>query len=307
MSRLSTLPPNFRPMLAAPLLDPEVEHTDDVVMAAMQKLKYPVYASLKMDGIRAIKSDYLVSRSLKLIPNIGILARATYLPVGLDMELWNPTLSFHEIESIVMSDNHGDHEKIMFYAIDWYAANVEYHYRIQETYLYAAKYGYVFHYPILCDNPYELFKFEKRCIEEQGEGICFREPKGKYKFGRSTLREQGLVKLARSIREEGTIIGFEEQLENRNRARRNDLGLMDRSSMKGRLRGKETLGAFVVQNDNGHVFKIGTGVGLTDELREEVWLNQDKYLNMRLTYKAKAHGKKIKPRCPVFVGFRRDV
>ena len=89
-------------MLAAPLMPTGVEHTDENILREMQKLRYPVLATLKKDGIRAIKLDNLVSRTLKLIPNKSIRSRAEKLPYGFDMELWNPSLTYDEVESSVM-------------------------------------------------------------------------------------------------------------------------------------------------------------------------------------------------------------
>jgi len=85
-----------QPMLAASLLPPDVEHTDEVVLAAMKRLKYPVIATVKLDGIRAVKTTDLFSRTLHLIPNESIRRRAMILPYGFDMELWSPELDYNE-------------------------------------------------------------------------------------------------------------------------------------------------------------------------------------------------------------------
>ncbi len=163
---------------------------------------------------------------------------------------------------------------------------------------------YVHPIPYLCRSADELFEFEKRAIEERGEGICFRLPDSPYKQGRSTLKEQYLVKLSRFVRTEATIIGFEEQMHNANRSKRNAVGMMDRSSRQSGLRGKGVLGAFIVRDDNGLVFNVGTGVGLTDAMREQVWLSQLNWLGARITIKHKPHGQKLKPRSPIYVGRR---
>ena len=106
-------------MLAASLLKPTDSHSDESILAAMQKLRYPVLATLKLDGIRAIKLDDLYSRTLKLIPNKSIRARAMKLPAGFDMELFNPDLQYDEIESIVMSREHLKSDLIQFHILDW--------------------------------------------------------------------------------------------------------------------------------------------------------------------------------------------
>ena len=59
-----------RPMLAASLLPPSVDHSDENILAAMAKLRYPVLATIKKDGIRALRMNgTLLSRTLKPIPN----------------------------------------------------------------------------------------------------------------------------------------------------------------------------------------------------------------------------------------------
>ena len=37
--------------------------------------------------------------------------------------------------------------------------------------------------------------YEERCLEQGYEGVMLRDPNGLYKFGRSTMREQGLIQV----------------------------------------------------------------------------------------------------------------
>lgn len=304
------------PMLCASLLPPEVECTDAVVYEAMKKLRYPVLASLKVDGIRALRlNGTLLSRKLKRIPNKEICSASTIMPGGFDMELWTPELEYNDIQSIVMSHVHSDWIKIKFYVLDRFfpeRPDLGYAQRLDEV----AKWidscsesttRLRFNIPIYCRSAKELFEFEKKCIEEQGEGICFRTPNSPYKMGRSTLEEQYLVKLSRSVRDECIIIGFKEQMENGNRESRNALGHMDRSHSIENMTGKNTLGAFIVRNTAGQEFPIGTGVNLTNKFRKWIWENQDQFLGQIWTYKSKAHGKKLLPRQPILVGPRNKI
>lgn len=296
------------PMLAASLLPPDVEHTDEVVYEAMSRLRYPVLATLKKDGIRALRlNGTLLSRRLKQIPNRHICDKFKSLPAGFDMELWNPGMEYNDIQSIVMSEEHEDQDKIEAHVLDWFVPehpNMPYNTRIHNAVI-AGK-GCVRAYPFRCENPQELFDFEKKCIEEQGEGICFRTPDSPYKQGRSTLNEQWLVKLSRFVRDEAVIIGFKEQMENGNKEKRDGRGHMNRSTYAHLMRGKNTLGAFIVRNKEGQVFPIGTGVGLTDKVRQYIWDNRHSYLDRTLTYKCKAHGRLLLPRQPIFVGWRNE-
>ena len=121
----------IRPMLAASLLSPDIEHTDDNVYAAMKKLKYPVISTVKLDGIRALKTTDLFSRTLHLIPNESVRRRAMILPYGFDMELYSEFLTYNEIQSIVMSEEHEDSDKIEFHVLDDFNSEYGYQLRLQ--------------------------------------------------------------------------------------------------------------------------------------------------------------------------------
>lgn len=298
-----------RPILAAPLMPSGIEHTDGNILDAMKKLTYPVGATLKLDGIRAIRlNGSLVSRTLKPIPNKKIRNASIILPAGFDCELWSRELSYCEIESIVMSREHPDWEKIKFHVLDWYADdNFNYHERMVNVAVVMRNFsnGQVkFVPPIICHNAEQLFSFFLSVEQEAGEGICFRKLYSPYKQGRSTLREQFLVKLARFSYEEATIIGFTEQMENGNPDKRNGTGMMDRSKDSGNMIGKGTLGSLIVENKSGQQFSIGTG--FSDKLRHNIWDNRTTMLNKQITYKCKRHGEKLLPRSPVFHGFRKE-
>jgi DNA ligase-1 len=299
------------PMLAVSLLPPEVECTDETVFAAMRKLHYPVLATLKKDGVRGLRLNCtLLSRSLKKIPNKSIAARSLILPGGMDVELWNKSLEYNEIQSIVMSREHVASDQIQFHIIDWYIPEclgmsyVERMARVAGLMPEMPSEYVKFGPPVVCQNAEQLFAFEQLVIEEVGEGICFRTPNGPYKFGRSTLKEQWLVKLTRWKYDEAEIIGFNEEMENCNAAGTDARGKTERGHSIFNLVGRNTLGAFRVKNAADQVFPIGTGVGLTDVCRKEIWDSRDSYLGRVIKYKAKAHGTKVLPRSPVFCGFR---
>jgi len=304
-----------RPMLAAALLSPSDPHTDESIYAAMQKLKYPVLVSTKKDGIRALRLkhngvDSLLSRTLKPIPNHSIRERSLVMPSGFDMELWNPSLSYDEVQSIVMSAEHPDSDLIEFHVLDW-ILDVGYYDRQTLLDDWFVDYGdemtdVLMKPAILALNADNLFTYFTQSENEGQEGICFRTPDSPYKQGRSTLKEQYLIKLCRNLRSEVTIVGFMEQMENGNAEDRNTVGMMDRSSHQVNMFPKDTLGAFVVVDNKNRHFNVGTGVGLTDKLRKHIWMNAKQFLGKQITIKYKPHGEKDLPRSPIFVGFRED-
>ena len=309
------------PILAAPLLPPESTHTDDEIFAAMKQCKYPVGVTLKKDGVRGIRANgTLLSRSLKKIPNKSIRDAALIMPGGFDMELWNQDLEYHQIESIVMSAEHPDSDHIQFHVLDWMGPATEGFGYAERCRLIGSWMNQAandvwkdtvprvkFAPPLVCHNAEQLFAFYKAVVQECGEGICFRTLDSRYKQGRSTLKEQCLVKLAPFIFEEARVVAIEEQMENGNTEKHNATGKMDRSSFAGNKQGKNTLGVLIGEDiKTSQLVRCGTGLGLTKVLRQHIWNNFDQYKGKMFTYKHKPHGKKNLPRSPIFHGWRKE-
>ena len=85
------------------------------------------------------------------------------------------------------------------------------------------------------------------------------------------------------------------------------MGLTKRPSFKAGMIGKGVLGAFLVKNKEGVEFRIGTGVGLTDKKRAEIWDSRVAWIGKTIVYKSKKHNEKNKPRSPIYVGERKDI
>lgn len=298
-----------KPLLAASLMSPDMEHTNENILQTMKQLTFPVIATLKLDGIRALKTHDLVSRTLKMIPNESIRRRAMKLNRGFDMELFSTDLSYDIIESIVMSEEHERSSEIKFHLLDIYSMEAGYDERMHRMLQFEGSITWddiVFPTLEHIWNADDLMEFFLKCEEEEGEGICFRRVNSPYKQGRSTLKEQFLVKLSRYLRSEVTIIGFEEQMENTNSIKRNAIGKIDRSKCAGGMVSKGTLGAFLCVTEDGKPVRVGTGVGLTDSLRQSVWNNKRLWLNKQITIKSKPHNMKIAPRSPIYCGRREE-
>ncbi len=151
----------------------------------------------------------------------------------------------------------------------------------------------------------EVVAYELKCVNGGFEGAMIRTSTGKYKAGRCTLREQNIFKRKPTEDDECTIIGFEEQMMNLNKSKKNEMGNMVRSSHKGNKVGKGTLGKFLVESPKWeNPFAIGTGKGLTNELRQKIWDNQSYYMKQTITYKFQLYGSIDAPRQPIYKGFR---
>lgn len=150
----------------------------------------------------------------------------------------------------------------------------------------------------------ELCEFEEYCVEQSWEGAMYRAPGGPYKRGRSTIPESYLVKWKRFEREEATIVGFREQTTNTNEATIDARGYTKRSSHKENKIGLDTLGAFECHDPRWpETFKLGTGVGLTKDVRKKIWDEREKYLGRKVIYEYQVAGSKDAPRIPTWKAF----
>ena len=131
-----------------------------------------------------------------------------------------------------------------------------------------------------------------------------RDPMGTYKFGRSTVRDNILLKVKRFLDDEAVVIDIEEKMHNENEAQKDAFGRTKRSSSILGLVGANTTGTLIVENKEGQVFGIGSG--LNDLMRDEIWNNKEKYLGCLVKYKYFPQGVKELPRHPVFLGFRDE-
>lgn len=151
-----------------------------------------------------------------------------------------------------------------------------------------------------------LAKFLDRCLERGYEGIITRSPHGPYKEGKSTLREQWMLKYKPFEDAEGRIKGWFEEQENTNEAKREATGKLKRSSAKAGKKPKGTLGGFILEDCKTKV-EVRVGGGFTARQRQELWalIQRDPkaLLNQLVTYKKQKVGEKDKPRHPNFVDF----
>jgi DNA ligase-1 len=165
----------------------------------------------------------------------------------------------------------------------------------------------------------EVERYEAKALAQGYEGLILRDPDGLYKFGRSTMREQGMMKLKRFVDEEAEVLGVYEEMRNDNVAKKNELGRTARSSHQENLVGKGTAGGFLLLL-RGTTFKCGTG--LTDAEAARWWALRDpRPLEMKLETETLTYyvlrkpgawvkfkhfpvGAKDKPRHPVYLGPR---
>lgn len=292
-------------MIEKPMLAGKVE------MADLAGLTYPIAVTPKLDGIRCIKQKRALSRTFKDIPNQHIQTLVSKLPAnGLDGELMVGK-TFQDVSSGVMSpDGEPDFQYWVFdYVLN--DPNKPYMARMRDLKALKLPKWCKKVLPVVVENKAQLVKEYERLLKEGYEGAMLRSLDGGYKFGRSSLKQGGLLKLKPLEDSEARIIGFEELQHNENEAQKDNFGRTKRSSSKEGKVGAGTLGKFLVEEIGdtpwkNKEFAIGTGQGLTHELRQAVWDSQDKYVGLVVKYTYQAIGSKDLPRIPIFVGFRDD-
>lgn len=280
----------------------------------LDKLRFPLLGTAKIDGIRAIMIDgKLVSRSFKPIPNVHI--RETLeriLPEGADGEVMSGD-TFQAVSSAVMrrtgepefsyymfdyvkdgEDINKPYSERMKDMEEWYNAQDEETQDIVRIML-----------PLPINSLEELEEFEELCLDQGLEGAMVRHPHGRYKCGRSSTNEGLLLKLKRFLDSEAVVISCEELMHNDNEAKKDAFGRTERSSHKENKRAAGVLGYLVVEDiHTGLRFSVGTG--FTAAMRDEFWQNRDELIGKMIRYKYFPIGVKDLPRHPVFEGFRHE-
>ena len=285
----------FRPMLAATIKD-------------RNSLQYPLFASPKLDGIRAIVKDGVVlSRKLLAIPNKHVQAlfgKKEYEGFDGELIVGSPTSPscFKETTKGVMTES--GTPDVKFYVFD--KINEAPFHRRFNSYYHTVGEGIEPIPQIVVYNIVALNSAEESFLEMGYEGVILRSPYSPYKYGRSTLREGYLMKLKRFEDSEAVILDFIEQMHNGNSAEKDALGLTERSSHKENLVPKNTLGSLVVRDvKTNKVFNIGSG--FDDETRKEIWENKESYLGKIVKYKFFPIGVDELPRFPIYLGIRSEI
>jgi DNA ligase-1 len=311
------MPKLFKPMLAA---KPDPAEID----AALAGLPYPALFSPKLDGIRAtVQGGRLYMRSLKPVPNKAMQALWGREELdGLDGEIvvGPPTAEdcFNRTTGQVRRVD-GSADDAVFWVFDHYSEDEPFVIRhgnagvTVDSACFAQTIKVVHH--TLIKTSKQLAAYEAQVLKAGYEGVMRRSLEGGYKQGRSTLKEQGLIAVKRTVDAEAVIIGTYEQEANGNVAIIGELGQTKRSSHKTGKTGKGTLGGFTVKMfhdgprhrwPTSEAFNIGTGKGLTNAVRAELWAERTKLPGRIVKFRYQGIGTMNKPRQPIFLGFRDE-
>lgn len=272
------------------------------------KAQFPYIATPKIDGIRFLMiNGVAVSRTFKPIRNKHVQELLQqYLPDGIDGELTCGD-TFQSTTSGIMSVEGCPEFKVwVFDYVDPDKSGIDtFETRLLRMPILNVP-SYCFELSVLkgivVSDPDELNDYERSCLESGYEGVMLRDPGGTYKFGRSTVRDNILLKVKRFADAEAELIDIQEKLSNQNPETLDAFGHVKRSHCAGGMVPAGVAGTLVVRDADGNVF--GVGSGLDDELRQELWTNRDMYIGRVVKYKYFEQGVKDLPRHPVFLGFR---
>lgn len=286
----------FRPMKGA-----KVENAD------LHLLKFPLYVSLKLDGIRClVKDGKALTASLKPIPNRFTREFLESDPAfeGFDGELLlREPCEFNLISSAFMSqDGEPDFVYHVFDLHKTFGAPFEQRLWSLQDRRMPERSCMVVH--VRCENPQTLQRVEDFALANNYEGVMLRRPDLPYKFGKASIKQGHLLKRKPMDKSEAIIYGFEEGEENTNEATLNERGLTTRSSAKEGKIPNGTLGKLLVRNKRFGDFKIGTGKGLDFPLRKAIWADQQGYIGRIIQFSFQEMGTLDKPRIPIYQNFR---
>jgi DNA ligase 1 len=295
-----------KPMLSADLA--KVNNDFDAI-------EYPVLASPKLDGLRCIISDGIAySRNGEPFRNrafqAAVIEKARFLE-GLDGEVVvGPPTDPHclnNTQSGIMSFE-GEPD-FKFYAFDWtqaiHCAFVD-RLRMTEEMVEKArssrtKWVELLQHTMIYDAQ-AMRDFENLCVQQGYEGIMFRDPEGRYKQGRATLKSGWLTKCKRFTDGEAVVIAFEEGTHNENDAERDALGRTKRSRASAALKPSGMVGTLIAKDPKWGVLRVAPGK-MPHAMRRDLFLNPKNLLGRRIHWRSFGYGVKDKPRFPRFYAF----
>lgn len=273
-----------------------------------KKLRYPLLASPKFDGIRCtIKNHNAISRSGKLLPSAQV--QTEFVSYNhLDGEIIDGNATdfgvYNRTQSKVMS--YGKTGELSYYVFDYCHEdwlNRPFYERLSYAKgLIPSKGNYYFIEHEDIEDYDALIAYEEKQLSLGFEGIMMRDPIGRYKNGRGTFNEGLIYKLKRFKDAEAVIVDIIEGFRNENEKETDELGFskrsekaegLVRSGMAGRI-----IGLF-----EGQEIDIAPGAFTHDE-RIDLLAKRESHIGGYVKFRFMEHGMKDKPRFPRALGLR---
>jgi DNA ligase 1 len=281
----------------------------------LDHLRLPYLTSVKVDGFRCLIHDHQgpVTRSIKPIPNNYVRGKLQEWGLrGLDGELVTLTNGkvddFNTVQSKLST--RGGMPDFRFMVFDCFTrTRATFEDRLAEavetvkTHQKAvggeglSRVTWLEHQRV--ESQEELLAAEEEALAAGWEGLMLRDPFGHYKFGRSTVKENILLKLKRLDDSEGIVVGVQERMHNANEATESNLGYKERSSHKANMVPTDSLGALKLKWRDVE-FDVGTG--FSEQQRQALW--KEDLVGKVVTFQYQGVGSGGRPRFPRFKGFR---
>lgn len=270
------------------------------------QVTFPKMISQKLDGFRCLIVDGVPkSRKFLPIPNLYVDKMLTGLPHGLDGELIvgpaNDKFVFsNTAKGIGKASGEPDFTFWVFddfsqWDVPFTARHMEAGRKVKELnlpYVKLLPHGIV-------NLPKEANDLIEKWYADGYEGAILRDPLGPYKYGRSTLNEQWMLKAKLWEDSEGEILRCHEQMTNTNEAQVDELGHTKRSTAKAGKVPNGTLGAVDVLWHNGKEFvEFSLAAGGTNEEVAALWAIKDELPGQMVTFKFNGIGVNGRPRFP---------
>lgn len=282
--------------------------------AEPKQIKFPCIVSPKIDGVRSLcYNGKLVGRSLKPHANkyiTRLYSEQIYNGLDGEMIVGSNPVSPSLCRDTTSALNTIEFEPLITWCIFdcFISPHLEYKNRLGQLCDIVQRLQHPniqILMPEFCENAEQFNTIHNRYLSEGYEGIIVRNPDSMYKFGRSTLKEQSLLKIKKFADDEGTVVDFIREYTNTNEAQVNELGLQFRSSHKENKIPCDKIGSLLVQPlKGGPVMKIGPGC-LTHAEREFYYHNFDTHMKGKIvTYRHLDYGVKDKVRQGTFKCFR---
>lgn len=285
--------------------------------APMNKLSFPLLAQPKIDGVRGVNFDgILTGRSLKTHANRFVTEIYSHeMFRGLDGELGAGTPADGDLcrrTTSALGTIEG-RPQVRWYLFDMVREDMLYM-PFSERYEMLTRF-YACIEPAWKDwlklVPCTVVNSEEELaqyMQEQSypglDGIIVRNPDAQYKQGRSGLRDRALWRVKEFQEDEAEIVQVIEGKTNLNEAKTNPLGHTERSTMQENMVPNGMVGAIIGRDlKSGEMVKVAAGC-LTHDERQHYFKHQDQFLGRIMTYKHFPKGVKDKIRMGTYQRLR---
>jgi len=300
------------------------------------KLRFPVLAQPKIDGVRAWNpAGTLLGRSMKQHANRHVrqlFSRPLYQGFDGEMIVGTNTERDSDICRRTTSalNSHEGQPQITWWLFDYlvpevidlpyqdrYMAMVDHVDQMHDEFL-GGNLRVVPSYWVT--NMKMLEQFDDQFLDEGYEGTIIRDPNSMFKQGRSTVREGGLLRIKRFIDAEAVVLEVIEGQTNGNEQQLDERGLAFRSTHAANMQPNGLLGTMrcrisaTVSADvagTGWSFTAGQEItvsagAMTHAERKHYFENPAELVGQTIKFKFFPKGVKDKPRFPTFLSIRAN-